>query len=350
MKIIRFIIILMLTSLLLLSEFRVFDFMNMESKFVSSNIKYDNQTSITKIKEDLESANMKSKKDAFVIVKDYTNLAKKKIDIYGTSGVEEYFNSKYKIKNNIYKSMLTGNITITFYNINDFDDFDNNMYFYFTGDVEYGEIFKDNLSYNIDTLGIRKNNSDNIIEIMTGFIYIALFGVFLSLNLYDLSLSKKEMLLKIVNGSKIWTIVLKNIIVDFFILWGSYIIALLILKKYVSVGFSLHTYPYILLIIFLFNVLLNVIILNFDYKDVYRNSFYSKKILFTNYAFKVVITAISVLLLISGINAVNEGVDFKKQRSFIEEYKNYNYANYNTYNVENITVEELSYRFYKKSF
>lgn len=339
-------------TLLFLSEFSIFDLKSLETNFNRSQISYDNSVTLDEIKNDINQAYEKTSINMFFIEKDYTDLTNPSINIYGTANVESYFQNNLNINNGIHKSLFMGDISIYFYSIDDItmDNIDNKVYF-FDFPLKSNE-FKKALNLNVDVSYVIPAQKDSFSFFMTISLYTLLFSIFLILTLYYLNFTKKEILLKLVSGTNFSTIILKNIIFDFVLLYSNFAISFFILKNYTSVFFHTLIFSKVLFIIFIFNIFVNLSILSFEYRMVYRNDFYSKKIIVVNYFFKVLVTSLGILLIISNLSFISAGISFTKQKTFFENYKNYSYANYNLYTNQNknISYDMLFYEFYKKAY
>lgn len=327
MKRIKYIIsiIIIIIGLIIIGESYLFHLRDFYTQFSNTTLFLQPNTTEEEMINDILNSAEKNEVQVFCYNMSSRSTLHTVIEIYGTENVEKYMNQNLDIYEKEYDSIFLETIQFKFNDIENISDIKNINDYYIIGSNEQVFNFKmdliDKYAGNYPREG--SNNNEYIYNIIG--IWSLIILVIILLSFYDVMFQKKENLIRITMGEKISSIVWKNILIDTLVFTAIFVMALLILSKYTYVFFGINISIICFLILIVLNGLLYLNLYKYNLKEVFSNVQISAKLLSVNYILKIVTVVLTLFIISGNIALIFESYDLYKQRSFFENYADYEY-------------------------
>ncbi|MGG4143976.1 DUF1430 domain-containing protein [Paenibacillus algorifonticola] len=327
MKTIKFIIsfCVLFIGMLIIGESHTFHLENFYTKFDQTTLYMQPHTTDQEMVKDILNSAKNNDVEVFTYIKSPKSMFSTEFEVYGSSGVEPYINKELQIHEEVYESLFMGNIRFSFSELDKIGEMDAVHEFYVIGNDDQVHAFKMNLidkyAGNHPQEGYENTELRNTIIL----IWLLILCMILFLTFYDAIFTKKESLIKISMGESVHKIFWENVMIDSIVLTVHFSIVVSALSQFTSVWFRFDlSLTFFLLMLFL-NSLLYLSLFNYPIKEVFSNSVGSKKLLTLNYSLKIFTSIITILIVSSNLVFIVESFNLYKQKSFFEEYSEYDY-------------------------
>lgn len=361
MKAVKYIIsfIILFVGMLIIGESQIFHLDNFYTEFDNTTMYLQPNTTEEEMVTDILNAANRNEVDVFTFKRSPRSSFLTEYDIYGTSGVKKYITENLNIKERKYTSLFLGNINFAFHDFKNITGIESFKDYYVIGSKEKVHQFKieliDKYAGNHPQVGFVSNESKK----NTVAIWLLITSIILLLSFYDMSLQKKENLIRVSMGERISRIIWNNILLDSLMFLILFVAILYILSNFTNVYFMFGISLLSFFLLLLANSLLYFNMYFYDLKKVFSNSIGSKKMLSLNYSLKIVTTITTIFIISSNLALIFESYNLYKQKSFFKEHSDYYYTRLE-YNPllsksdampETITEsEKVQSTFYKKFF
>ena len=278
------------------------------------------------IKDGLESLSKimdKGNAEYFIAKGKIVNSTDMELTIYADEATQNIISKDNNIDSKLYKSFAVGSLNIKFKELDELASFDN--------ESDYICILGENIDYDFlkqifGDESIVTGNEENYAPYITLALWCIVFSILLLMTIYESSLMKKEIVLRMVSGEKISAFVLKNIIKDslvFILLFG---LIYAVSSRITTASFCLK-YAVFMFGIF---IVLNSLLLTFrgfiSYKRDIGTKVSAKRALIFSYIYKSISGVLLIVSLGLSITVIRQSFDYYSQASFFEQYKDYNFV------------------------
>ncbi|MGG4142390.1 hypothetical protein ABEW34_04595 [Paenibacillus algorifonticola] len=362
MKTIKYVIsfCILFVGMLIIGESHNFRLNNFYTPFINTTLYIQENTTENEMIRDILDSATRNEVEVFAFTKSFSSMQSTDIEIYGTSGVEQYINEQLDIFAQEYPSLFLEDFRFTFkgmeslQNIKDINDY------YVIGNSDKAKQFKigliDKYAGNHPKEGYNSSElKNNIIMIWALMVFVILLFTY-----YDAIYQKKESLIRVSLGEPISRIILKNIAIDTFVFSLLFVIIIYILAPYTYVYFEFKLSLICLIVMIALNASLYLSLFFYNLKEAFSNAKGSSiKLLSINYSLKLVTVVITIVVISSNIILISESYQLYKQKPFFEKHKEYSYVKmeYNikfysdgTYDDRSKESELVQSAFYKQFF
>ncbi|SDM42110.1 hypothetical protein [Lachnospira pectinoschiza] len=287
------------------------------SKFGSMKIDY-NEDQLSELKQDLINLSNEGNWICYPVFEKESEL-ETKLSIYVNSDeAKNYFIKKTSLKERKYKSLLNGNLSIIYKNMDELsiDEISsNNSFLILNNSKETKKI----LSEKYETISQGKsliNENDMIIIVWT------LIGIMiLIISLITVFRRKKSIILRAVYGENLKEIVIKSFLLDLIIYELIYIVAKLFVFKFISGDYRAILAFCIYQICVILAALCNFLLLKMNIKAVFSNINDNKNALMFLYFIKLLAFSLVVFSLATNISSIGKNTFKTAQKKQIESIK-----------------------------
>lgn len=263
----------------------------------------------------------------FTVVKDLESAFLSRITVYGMDGTDEILKERSYLSTGIHHSIFMGDIEFQFKKMEDIPDISRVENYYIIGSLDNARTFKsrlvDKYSGNFPKPGyIYLHTSRNILLIwIIGVLFFSLLSIF------EVSLRKKEMILRFIHGESLGGIIGKMVISDILFFASYYFSAMIVLRRIFHVHTEYHCEVSLACLAFfcVVDVLIFVSLLFANYKKSLGNGKTSKALLRINYGFRVVISMITVIIMSVFISMILQTVNYWRQSDFFDLMRDYSF-------------------------
>ena len=265
--------------------------------------------------------------------------------IYGTEGAINHLKS-LGIKSGKYSSIFAGDIEVVFFPIEQLNNIYSTDTFRFIGSYEKAAKFKNIYSYKnnkyFQVADIKDiSGSENDVYATLYLIWGITFFLILLISLYEVILSKKEIMIKLtlgINPQKTFIeYSLSDTIVYVLIFFGLSIL----LGLFFNVRYKFGTVSILFLLMLLINTLINYTITKVSIKKDMSNHLGNRAALVATYFIKTLCLILSIIIFSANGIILIEGISFFKQEKFFRNKDVYNYYRF-FYSVSTSDKEKLS--------
>lgn len=187
-------------------------------------------------------------------------------------------------------------------------------------------------------------------------LWTIVFGLCLLLTALFIQGKKKTVLLKVLYGENRLNIVLKEALIDLFLIGGGALLCQKALLSYTNCSFRVDIFYGFLAGFILLNSLLYLSFLHYHVQKLLGNKTTSPYTLLPLYILKLISIIVIALLLTTNVALIRESLSFLSQESFFKSHQSYYYTNLNylprntskpTYAEDNARLKEI---FYQKNY
>ena len=279
------------------------------------------------ILRDLKYASDKHNIDFFVVESGNTSVYSAYTNIYYSSHrVEQYINDNLGIYRGKAKSIFLGSNRIDFIDITKIPNLKNQTYFYLIGDSENQAKFKAELMEKYGGCVPRTGAEYHSTYKDFVVVWFILFAFCLVLSFYQIQISRKETLLKVMNGELLGKIIFKNIIIDTLVYSACFGLICFIMSLFCYIGYHFDVVLVMFVTMMVMNTILNLLLLRLNIKRDLSRSSRSRTNLILNYIFKLLLTIVTLSVITSNISVITNGLSYYSQKDFFERHSDYYYV------------------------
>ena len=274
---------------------------------------------------------------------------------YADNETKKILDEEYNISEGEYPGILEGTLGIKYADIDDIPDVTAVDAYYFVGDMDnileaYGKLNK--LYEGSEPMEGYEMFDCNYYTVA---VWIIAGIVILVLQLSAVLAGKKESMLRITFGESKAVLILKAVLQDFVFYLSAVLITYFLASKYTYAQFNIGVTVFTLLLIFVFDTMLNISTPFGNYKKVFSNISVSKNMLRLGYGLKIVSSVLVTIIVSMCIMFVAQGIEERGKKEFFERYKDYYYVHFtytdNSGDVDTlIKSQEINETFYRKYF
>lgn len=245
--------------------------------------------------------------------------------LYGTKGFEKVLETRSQVKEGSFDSLFLGNHVIRFKNIAEIKDAADITDYYLEGSNNDLDNFKAQLinKYGGNFPQDASRSSDGTLSVLA--IWLVVFILILLLTCYEIALKKKEIVVRMISGDRIWRMIGHSIAADCIVYVAVGITAWIILCRFTTVEYN-QTITFIAFTGFLIlDALLYFNVLRVDFKKDIKTNRTVKSVLAVSYVYKVISMVLVVVLMAGNITLIMSGIDCYQQKDFFEKHRDYSY-------------------------
>ncbi|KGX88656.1 hypothetical protein N781_09665 [Pontibacillus halophilus JSM 076056 = DSM 19796] len=318
--------LILFTSLLVLGEGRMLTLENFYEQFNTTTIYTNPAISEEEMIDDIYSAAKTHDVDVFTVVETPNGARSGKKTIYGTDGVEELLRETIHLEEGKYESVFLGNLEFTFKELRNHPTIAYTPEFYGIGQSDAFHSFKMDL---IDTYagnhpheGYGQHKERNRLLAVWGLVT----AIVLLLTFYDISMRRKETLVRLSIGESLPSMAIKSIAFDSLIIMLAFFVSYVALAPFTQLeSYIPWLIPFVSALLLL-NSLAYVTMHFMSIKEAFSNGFQSRKLLSLTYGLKFLTTVLTVALLSSSLAVAYEALELYKQRDFFESRSEFSYT------------------------
>ncbi len=288
---------------------------------------FDRNINDDEIIKDLKIASNKNNVDFFVVKSGNTSTYSAYTNIYCSSyRAEQYLNDNLGLYTGTIRSIFLGSNKIEFNDITSAPNLKNQTYFYLIGDSENQLKFKAELMEKYG--GCVPRTGAKYHSTLRDFVVIwfVLFAFCLILSFYQIQKSRKENLLKVINGELLGKIIFKNMVIDILVYSACFIFIRYVMPLFCNINYHFDIVLIMFVIMLVINTILNLLLLKFNIKRDLSRTLRSKTSLILNYIFKLLLTIITLSVITSNISIIINGLKYYSQKDFFERHSDYCYV------------------------
>lgn len=325
MKNIKYILsaFLLFISFLVIGDSFMWSKYNFYTNYDSINISVNESVPTKNIIDDLNKSTEEANADYFIIKTKIINFSNFFVTVYGDDNTLTQIKNNENIEDKTYDSLFFGSLDFDFKDIEELDSYDPQKDSCYIASDNYDRTILEGF-YGKDN--IIDGSVRQPIELMVIMIWIIAFSIVLLMTIYESSLAKKEVVIRLVSGEKISNFVLKSIIKDSLIFALTFILCFAVSSKVTTADYYLNI-SFVMLLIFL---VLNAILVSFrcivNYKKDIGTKESAKKTIILSYIYKSISGVLLIVSLGLSIMVITQSFGYYSQASFFEQYKDYNFV------------------------
>lgn len=278
------------------------------------------------------------------------SAASSKIIIYGNKTAFDYIKRNNYISPGIHRSIFSGTTEIKEYSFDRISDSaaHKELSVSLIGNKADMKKFKGELSGEYGGSAPINVNADVLSETKTDIvaIWILIIAVSTILTVYDAVSQKKEAAIRQSYGEKKIKIYFENVLTDWIVYSAVFVLLSFLAYEYYGIFFCSEIVALMFAIMLIFDALAFLSILKTSFRKDLAGTYSSEKMLSINYFLKSISIIVTMLVLSSNIGIIVSCVDYYRQRSFFEKYKDYSYVTFRS-NDDNMMIAAET--FYKKN-
>ncbi len=329
MKTLKYIIyILFLTVVMVFTcEMFLLHMDSFETEYIRTSMYLPDHVSSQEMKAELEQEAARNHLKIFTVVRELKSSYQTVITVYGMDGVRETLEENSRLCEGDYHSILTGDTILRFAQFSSIPDMNGIEDFYFIGDLADARNFKSAL---IDKYsGNFPNEGYTYLHAVRNIAAIWIVGLlfFMLITIFEVSVIKKEAMLKVVMGASPYAVIVKNFMADIAFFIAAYLAAYNIIRK----PFGIHSDFYsaipicALVILCLADICIFMSLSRNHYKRDLSRALIGKFTITAGYVFRVIISAVIVFSMTAFISMISEYVVYKSEDDFFADLRDYAY-------------------------
>lgn len=322
--------ILICITFILIGEFFVWHLSSFYSAFPSTTLYLQEGQAAQELITDVEDAANTADIDAFAVSTKINNSFSATINIYGTKNVKEYLVDYENILQGSFRSLVLGNIDVNYYTLDQLPEENIPEVYFLIGQHENNILFKQAL---IDKYAgnfpDQVNTSEKDFVMIIG-IWAIVFTLLLLISIYDIALTKREVIVRIVSGEPLLSFIIINIGKDFLFFSIIFSVLLFLLNAFTVVTYHLMVTVISFFIFLVINSFLYLGLLKTDFRKDVSSKQSAKSVLKLSYIYKCVAIVIAIFIMSGNVSLIIDGIDYYRQKTFFQTYNDYNYINIST--------------------
>lgn len=252
--------------------------------------------------------------EAFAAITGASSPHRNSLSIYGTEGALSEISSDLCMKGGTAESMFSGATDIELFNISELGADEAGVTFWFSGDKNtVSDIRLKLIKTGVTCSYLHKNTPSSNRWLLPG-LWSAAAAFILFLTWMDIQFQKKKAFVRISLGESVYTIILRNILLDLAVYTLIFIIERTIISRFVFTGFRFGSVLWISIGTALINSVLYLTMAKYDYKEVMYGANIRQSILSNSYLIK------AALMLLIIISLSENAVLVKSNYRFIDAY------------------------------
>lgn len=313
---------------LLIGEFFVWHISSFYSSFPSTTLYLQEGQEKAELINDVIQAAADTDIDAFAVKTRLNNSFSVTIEVYGTANTASYLTENSNVFSGCFQSAFFGDVSVTICSLQEIpEDFTPDRFF-LTGDHDSNTHFKQQLINKYAGNFPRPVDTGDHNAYMIICVWLVVFFLLLLLSNYDIALTKREVIVRMVSGEPLTTFVVTNILKDTLCFSGIFVAVFLLASI-----FTVTTYHFAFTLILYFaflliNAILHFALLKTDFRRDAGSIQSAKKVLKLSYVYKGAAIAISIFIMTSNIALIKDGLSCYKQQAFFNQHKDYYYVNF----------------------
>ncbi|MDR1018253.1 MAG: hypothetical protein LBM02_06080 [Lachnospiraceae bacterium] len=318
-------ILLILIAFIFIGEYFVWHLNNFQDSYIDTTFYPTKEHGRIEMLRDVYNKATKYNVDLFVVNTKIKSLIDVDDYIYCTQGAKNRL-TKDSISTGTFTSVVLGKINVKILDFRNIPEDFTPEKFYLIGNYEDMKKLKVSL---VDTYGgrfpheLERNISDKMVIVG---IWIGILSLMLIMTLYEVSILKKEMVIRLISGQSTGKYILQNIISDSLFYLLLFILSATILSKFAKITYLFGMSVIIYLSFIMLNSLIFLTLYNFNFKKDINTLTSVKKVISLSYGYKIITVSLVLVLLSGTIFVLNDAIDFGKQKYMFERYKNSSYV------------------------
>lgn len=329
--------------LIFIGDMYVWNIDSFETEYLSTTMYQPAGISQTEMLADIEEAASQNRCKVFAVSRNIKTVYSEIVSIYAMEGIETVLSKKSSIHSGSYRSIFLGDVTVNIKEFKQIPDVSSIETYYIVGNLEDARTMKSGL---VDVYGgnfpkegyTYFHAARNIICVWT----IGLFFLLL-LTIFEITLLKKEMIVRFIYGENLLGIIMKQIVCDlcFYVCYFSLAFCILKFHFHVQVNYLAQVSVFCMLVFGLLHTLLFLSMLFTNYKYALSRGKSNQVVLNVSYIFKTVtIVGVTVIMSVC-VEMISDSITYWKQGSFFEARSKLSYISVSADDNTLETTEKL---------
>lgn len=318
--------ILISLAMVVIGELYIWHISSFYSTFPSTTLYLQEGQNIQDLISDVQEASYDVGIETFAVDIKVNNAFSASLDIYGTSGVAEYLERNFQIREGTFSSMILGNFDVSLHPLNDAIGRYIPEHFFLIGKHQKNIAFKQGL---IDKYAGNFPQEEIPSDVNGGIIacvWIIVFFLLLLLSAYDITQSRKEAVVRMISGEPLFYFVGERVLWDSLIFSSIFFTLSLLYRRFTPIYYHWNISVFSFSGFIVLNFLLHIRLLKIDFRKV-NSKEESKRILKVSYVYKCAVVAICIFTISGNASLLLQSWNCYKQREFYEERMDYFFAN-----------------------
>ncbi len=299
--------------------------------FYDVSVKIDENVSVEKLLEDVKRCATDYGIEIFCVDYKYQSSKDTTITVYSTDKVKNILKDDYKLNAGKRKSMFCGNTVIVYKN---FDELEGVLgtkvdgTFYAIGNkYAVRDYFEEMVEeYDMDFPVNMENGAFTETEKMLIVVWAGIIGIILFITYYELVKGKKEQFVHMTMGADVKGKMLKVSIIEGAIYGISFSVVMGLVLALEGGIYAFEISLMALFVLIFLNVLVHLLCSRVDYKQDIAGAANDKLLLLINYTYKIIITALVLIVVSTNIYEMDEYFDMKYQEDLYNNMDDYYYV------------------------
>ncbi|MCB6992489.1 hypothetical protein LI177_03190 [bacterium 210820-DFI.6.37] len=328
MKIPKYIISILLiaASMLFIGETYVWNLSEFESQYTSVTFYPQKGVSQVKMIEDIYGAAEDNQVLVFVVLHSVESNLSETIDVYGTEGTKTFLRQDIGLKGQQYHSLFLGEINVRIASLHNLPDVKEAEHYQVVGDARDIVNFKKNLVNEYAGAFPKEgrepfNSKFNILAV-----WWLTFLLLILLTIYQVLLTKKEMVIRLVSGENLLVYIRNQILAENGFYISIFAVSFFVLKQFTNVTWHLTLSVACMVFFLIVNSLCFLYLKYTDYKRDIGTKNRAGSILKISYFYKTVTVFLTVLIMSGCAMLIADGYDCYQQKDFFVKHKEQSYV------------------------
>ena len=317
--------LLVAVACLFIGELYIWHISDFETKYSSMTFYLQKGDTQQQMLSDLEEAARKTEVEVFVVDHGVESNVREVVTIYGTAGVQPFLEQDCDLKEGEFDSLFLGKTTVRFLSFDQIPDLTKIEYYQAIGAesdiVRFKQELVDSYAGAFPEEGYDASNDAGIVAGIWG-ITLALF---LLSTLYRIALLKKEGIIRIVSGERLFDFARRKALEDAAGYGAVFATVLPLLCLVTEAGYKLGITILCMAVFLILNTAMYGLLLITNYKRDLAGRTNVRPVLTISYFYKCCSMVVILLILSATAGLVYQGIDCFRQKGFFEEQKSYSY-------------------------
>ena len=262
----------------------------------------------------------------FVVERNIESYIYERIKIYGTSGMEEFIKDDAGIETKTYKSLFLGSIDVSLDSFEKIPDISKIETYRVIGDTDNIIKFKQTLVNKYAGSFPTEGYEPFDIEFYTIVVWTITFALIILCTLYQIILTKKEMVIRLISGENILAYIRKNIISEILYFGVIILILFIIWSRFMHITYNLTISIICISVFIVINSSCYLFLKKINYKSDISRSNKTKRFLNISYTYKTFTVFLTVLIVSSCAVLISDGIEYYQQKEFFVGHRDKSYV------------------------
>lgn len=317
--------LLITVACLFIGELYIWHISDFETKYTSMTFYMQKGHTQQQMITDMETAARKTNVDVFVVDHRVESNVREMVTIYGTAGIQPFLEQDCDLEEGEFASLLLGKTKVRFLPFDQIPDLRKTEYYYAIGTdsniVRFKQELVDSYAGAFPQEGYENSNDSGIVAGIWG-ITLALF---LLSTLYRVALLKKEGIIRIISGERLFDFARRKALEDATGYGVVFAVAFPFLCLVTKADYQLKITILCMIAFLILNTAMYSLLFLTNYKRDLAGRSSARHVLTVSYFYKCCSMVVILLILSATAGLVYQGIDCFRQKEFFEKQKSYSY-------------------------